>query len=490
MIEITVDTIYSFIEGKFPFPEIDKALSWYVEGYWNTLAYKKRFWDGKKHLFKHTKDGRGKFPTGVLDSVCKVLRRENFEYNIVDKRPSIGIPLELPLLSGIDKEQWKPDGNREYQADCILKAVKIQRGIIWLPTNAGKTEVCIGIVAAFGVRTAIIVHTTKLLTQTKERFEKRLQKPIGVIGAGVWDPKDITIAMIQTLHKRKKSAKTIKWQKSIQCLIIDEAHHTSASSYYKFAMGCPALFRFGVSATAFTKGENTEMLLRAATGPLLMKMSQTELIESKISVKPIIRMIEVNKPSVHFFGGHPISDWISLERELICNNNYRNMLISKFALYFYKKGLSTLILVDKIEHGKRLDTMLEEELGTSTLHKFIWGKTPEFAREKAEKAFRSKSIHILIASKIYGEGVDIPEIEAMIIAGGGTSETSTIQKIGRGLRQNDKGEVQIIDFIDNTHTTLLKHSRHRRRIYKAEEAFEVRTIEEDQISKELSDVST
>ena len=74
----------------------------------------------------------------------------------------------------------------------------------------------------------------------------------------------------------------------------------------------------------------------------------------------------------------------------------------------------------------------------------------------------------MIASPIFDEGVDLPEINSLIIAPGGKSEWKTIQKIGRGLRKKASNKPLIVyDFIDASRF-LKKHSRARMKIYEKE----------------------
>ncbi len=79
--------------------------------------------------------------------------------------------------------------------------------------------------------------------------------------------------------------------------------------------------------------------------------------------------------------------------------------------------------------------------------------------------FRSGKIDLIIVTNIWSEGVDIPEIGALILAGGGKARHKAIQRIGRGLRVvPGKEYLAVVDFLD-THSEkyLLSHSRQRLR---------------------------
>ena len=87
---------------------------------------------------------------------------------------------------------------------------------------------------------------------------------------------------------------------------------------------------------------------------------------------------------------------------------------------------------------------------------------------------KEKKLLMVICSSIWDEGVDIPNLDAIIVAGGGMSEIKAIQKVGRGLRKTaTKDSVQVIDFSDLSHKYLRKHSRERVKAYR-ERGWEVR----------------
>jgi superfamily II DNA or RNA helicase len=84
---------------------------------------------------------------------------------------------------------------------------------------------------------------------------------------------------------------------------------------------------------------------------------------------------------------------------------------------------------------------------------------------------------ILLCTPIFGEGVNMPDVGVIILAGGGKSHIQLLQRIGRGMRTAEgKEEVIIIDFIDDTNKFLFKHSEVRYSLYK-QEGFKVSMYE-------------
>jgi superfamily II DNA or RNA helicase len=131
------------------------------------------------------------------------------------------------------------------------------------------------------------------------------------------------------------------------------------------------------------------------------------------------------------------------------------------------RGEKVLILIVHIEHGEILVEMLEEKGRKST---FVHGGTDAEMRDKMVEAFEGKGLDVVVMSTIADEGLDIPIISAVILAGGWRSPVRFIQRVGRGMRPS--GEVlKVVDFADYHHPTLLKHSIARFKLAKSEEGY-------------------
>lgn len=80
---------------------------------------------------------------------------------------------------------------------------------------------------------------------------------------------------------------------------------------------------------------------------------------------------------------------------------------------------------------------------------------------------------VLCHNSLADEGLNIPALDSLILAGAGKSPTRMIQRIGRTLRPSDgKTEAIVIDFKDNVRY-LLGHYKKRREICEQESEFEI-----------------
>jgi len=446
MIQITMGNCYSKILGCNSGEEdiVDKVCSYRPEGYYFMGKYKTGEWDGRIRLYRWNT-----FPTGLLGLVTKELRKNVIKYILYDARKKPKKLINIKLKRKL----------RDYQRKVREQAIDRERGVLWIPTGAGKTLLATGIIAQLGVKTLYIVHTKDLMYQTQKMLSEDLGVKIGILGDGKVEIENVTVGMIQTLYSQSKKYK--EYFSSIGCLIFDEAHHSQARSWQRVALKIPAFYRYAMSGSPY-RGIEKDILLRAITGKIIVQITSSELIEKGYLVSPVIKMIEVDSDT---FEG---DEYREVYRKGIMENEKRNLLITSYALdRAYMRRMKVLVLVTRIEHGK----LLEKSIKGS---KFIHGKKDSKERTDALEDFRKGKIKVLIGSTILDEGIDVCSINTIILAGGGLSDLKTIQRIGRCLRPfKGKKEAYVIDFYDRGNKILRGHSRHRLALYRSEPAFKL-----------------
>ena len=131
-----------------------------------------------------------------------------------------------------------------------------------------------------------------------------------------------------------------------------------------------------------------------------------------------------------------------------------------------REGRSTLIFVDRIDHGEVLENMAPSLFILKDKIRFVHGTHPE--REQMIDDFRTGKLSVLISTEgIIGEGFDFRGLDAMIIADGGKSYIQTIQKRGRGMRvEEGKVDLKMYDFADRG-KYVGEHSLRRKTSYES-----------------------
>lgn len=442
---------------------LDDALAIETKGSHFNPVVQSGLWDGRRHMFY--KDGCT-FPKGLIIRMKKLLREAGYKVmKTKDERKHLPGKLHPARVT---PDMLKGVELRDDQLNVLTKALEAECGLLHVATGGGKTEIGAAIIKVLAeVRCLFLVHTKQLLKQARERIALRLgtiEEHIGIIGDGRFEPKHITIATVQSLSRVRGAAQKAiiaKYLKTIGLLMLDETHHASAKSFYKLLQRIDAPWRFGLSGTPFGLADGKGLMVEAAFGPVVERVTTEELVAKGVLARPTIRMIEVDEPTID-----PDLDWQSVYKEGIVLNTHRNGLIVKWAAKFAAKGWPTLIIVKELWHG---DNIAAELRLAKVKHAFVHGQmsTDEVERQKVRLV--EGTINVLIASPIFGEGVDVPSVRALIIADGGQSTANVLQKIGRGLRRKaDDNRLSVIDFADSTHKWLARHSQERLALYEAE----------------------
>ena len=261
---------------------------------------------------------------------------------------------------------------------------------------------------------------------------------------------------------------------SIDVVIIDEAHGAASKGIWNVVRYCSASYRFGLSGTPFRRGDKQDLKLIALTGDIIYRVSNKEMIEDGVSVPTDIIMIDVERPKI--MGPHEYRD---VYEEGIVHNGFRNNIICELTDKYHKEGKQVVIMIKEIAHGELLDKLLYTYKKKAYLpHEFIHGSTALEKRIEILEDFKKGVLGILITSVILDQGIDIPNIDVLILAGGGSSQIRSLQRIGRGLRWNEhKEKLTVIDFADRTHRYLAKHAFDRVNSYANEDCFSIDMID-------------
>jgi len=475
---------YTIISGDIDYDLIDEASRFKKSGYQHSNAYKKRAWDGYTRLFNKNKMA---FPTGLLERIKRALKKKHkgIKFDIEDLRTFRDTVTDI---SGIKLRGVKL---RKHQINAANAMLKQKHGVLWAATNSGKTEVAIAVIKALNLNTLFLVKGRDLVQQTHERFKTRIgSENVGIITAAKWDRKRFTIASADTLSRRlmptRHSDKTKERQKqveellhSIDVIVIDEAHGAASNGIWNVVRFCSASYRFGLSGTPFRRGDKQDLKLIALTGDIIYRVTNKEMIEDGISVPTDILMVDIEHPQIA--GGDEYRDVYGAG---ITHNEFRNNIICELVDKYYKSGKQVVVMIKEIAHGEILNNLLYTyKEGACIPHEFIHGDTSLEKRTEILKDFKGGVFGVLITSVILDQGIDIPNIDVLILAGGGSSQIKSLQRIGRGLRWNEgKEKLTVIDFADRTHRYLAKHAYDRVNSYVNEECFSIDLIDGRTIS--------
>jgi len=378
-----------------------------------------------------------KIPIGFHYFIKRILKE--YKHEIIDNRPKIISEHvdEDAVLSGIEL--------RDYQKDAIKTALRSYRGIIRAPAGSGKTEVFLAILKTLKSRSLVLFNRVNLAQQTFNRANKR-GLDVGLVQGGTTSEGWATLATIQSIEK-------IDSLKKYKNLIIDEAHFASGTSYQKILKKKHWERVYGFSATPLSpnKVKLKDAKIISLMGPVIFDVEARPLIEREIIAKPEIRFITINQPDVEDY------TYKMAEKVALTHNKFRNGIISK--IVEYHKGENILILSKYIEQGENILELIPDAY-------FIYNDTKPKRRMELIEEFEKEKFTTLVAARILDYGIDIKNIDVLVIASAGKGFIATIQRLGRGLRATDeKKSVIVYDFKDDTHRSLYRHYRQRKKTY-------------------------
>ncbi len=487
MISIIIDNVNCKIQGALEASHhkaLDEKMSYDHPGYMFMQGGKGGYglggkyggWDGKIRLLSKSMT----FPVGLLCLVEEYFNENNISYSKIDSRAKVSYGKPIDIVS-------KDIKLRDYQAKVIKMAKKSESGIIKVATGGGKSLIIASIAAQYNIPSVIYVIGIELLYQMRDTLKAVYGIECGVVGGGECDvSKDITIMTIwsaaaafnkkakisdnDTTQDSKTHMKTInkamvrKRVQEAQLFIFDECQYAASETLqFIHRASTSARHRFLLSGTPW-RDTGDDILIEAVAGPKFCDINATKLIKMNYLVPPDIHF--VNVPVMRGVG----KTYHEVYKNYIVENEERNNLILRAAEKLVAAGKKVLILVVRVQHGKNLMNMMKDRYSV----KFLDGAKSTKNRLDTIQDMKDGNIDILIASKIFDQGVDIPELDALILAGSGKSSGRALQRIGRVIRKApNKKKAIVVEFFDNC-KYLRDHSEARIKVYKSEPGFKIK----------------
>lgn len=374
---------------------------------------------------------------------------------------------EDPIIS-IPKYRLQPNS---MQVGFITNLKKImdlgeERALLISATGTGKTFASAFAMRELGFkRVLFLVHRNQLARQAKKAYERVFSKSIttGIVGAGQLDyDAQFVFATRDTLWREDHLHHYRPDE--FDCIILDEAHHSSADTYQRIMKYFRPKLWLGMTATPDKRDDNIE------------GRNIYEIFHYQIAYE--IRLQQAMEEDLlcpfHYYGISDLSligDEKNKGRKL--NSEDFNRLVSdervkhiiEKASYFGYSGdrVKGLVFCSRVLESQQLSDKFNRTINPMTGKPFrtiaLNGDASEEARSEAferlamdedDATEARQPLDYIFSVEILNEGVDIIEVNQVIMLRATESPIVFIQQLGRGLRKADGKEyVMVLDFIGN-----------------------------------------
>lgn len=360
-----------------------------------------------------------------------------------------------PCLTNSHREPTVLRGYQQEAVSCVLQSLCDWPNSVYftLPTGTGKSVVLREIARhrlAIG-RVLVLVHRRELVQQIAETFRQEIPDTGIVMGSQNDIDASVIVATVQTLRGSRLAQ--LLQTAPITTLLIDEAHHATASNGYGEIQ---ALFQyhFGANTIGCT-----------ATPYRADRERMQNVMPTCVFARTIADMQEAGYLApLHW---HRIDAPIDLQGIKISKfEGERDYQIGSLALETDRPEVTTAIVQKTIPLiGDRLTVVfavnvaharnLAESYQRHGIRAAaIWGDMPEIERAAILKKWRTGKIQLVANCAILTEGFDFPDIAAIVLARPTQSLPLYMQCIGRGTRiAANKDNCLVIDVAGNEDRT-------------------------------------
>jgi superfamily II DNA or RNA helicase len=422
-------------------------------------------WDDRVERFR--------IPAHRYRALVETLRAEQITFT--DKVPEFA-PLSLQLQS-----PYSPYPHQQAALEAWI--ANRWRGVVVLPTAAGKTYLAHLVMQATPRSTLITVPTLDLMHQWYDQLLKAFPNvEVGLLGGGSRDRSPILVA---TYDSAAIHAETLGNRYGL--LICDECHHLPSDFNRVIAEYSIAPYRLGLTATPDrTDGRHDD--LDHLLGPIVYHKQPQDLAGSTLAPYEVVQIKVALSTEEHqeyrrlmqqrndflqaaniWLGS--LEGWQRFVQASAQSQAGRRAMLAHRAAKAIALGtegklrvLSQLLAEHYPDRGLifTADNATVYRISQDFLIPAITHQTPVKERQAILEKFRSGDYPTLVVSQVLNEGVDVPDARVAIMLSGSGSTREYIQRLGRILRKGSGQKQAILYEVIAEETAEEEISRRRR----------------------------
>ncbi|MGM9858900.1 MAG: DUF3427 domain-containing protein [Bacilli bacterium] len=318
----------------------------------------------------------------------------------------------------------------------------VNKALVISATGSGKTYLCAFDALNYDAKRVLFVcHRDKILFDARETF-KKVFGTSRTYGLYVGNNKEIDCDFIFASNVMLSTHLTEFDPREFDYICIDEAHHSTATTYKNIIEYFKPGFLLGITATA-DRMDNENVY---------------ELFDRNVPYQLNLRDAIINDLVVpfHYYGiRDKLIDYKSKDRDVItreiAKNSNIDFICKEIESHRPEDKLKAIAFCTSLAHCSLMAESFNE-MGYSAIS--LTGKNDLGQRIKAFNDLQddNNKLEIICTVDILNEGVDIPRVNMVLFLRPTESQIVFLQQLGRGLRKCEGKEyVTVLDFIGNNY---------------------------------------
>jgi len=342
---------------------------------------------------------------------------------------------------------------RDYQINSIKSWISdintVGAGIVKAPTGSGKSV--IAILSALEMlknkpnsKIIYAVNSTTLLKQFQS-FAKREDLQFVLVSGEIDELKkgqksDFIALSVSYYYSQKKKGQHEKLKELVRdadLIILDEAHHVPASMVKSLLLDSPNSLRLGLSATPIRE-DGKELEIMGLLGRISYSIDYTELVQKHylmpleyIQFTPKVSQKLYNKIRIiqQSYAEESFAKLYSAVLRTFEQSPFTNKQIIEKIKELNK--YPALVIVRRIAIAKKLSEMFNEN---GIISDWVSSKTDLNERMRKIENLKNGKLKVLVSTSLADEGLDIPNLQLVVLMSQGKSRVKLVQRIGRVMR--------------------------------------------------------
>jgi superfamily II DNA or RNA helicase len=329
------------------------------------------------------------------------------------------------------------------------------KGLVCYATGLGKTFLSAFDAKSFNGKTLFIVHRDQILKKSKESFKKVWpEASSGFFNAEEkTTDKKIIFASVQTLYKENNLSKFEPQE--FDYIILDETHHAADTNitYDNIIKYFKPKYLLGLTATP-ERSDEFNIIDEIYDGNLIYEISTQEAMDRGYLVEYEWRrhLDNVDYSNIRWNGRKYYEDDLN---DLLVIDERDNLIVQKFK-ELKTKPTKTLVFCVNIVHAERLAEKFKSENFKSVVIHSDTSRLNKKTRLSNEEKFINSEVDLACVVDTMNEGIDIPNVDCLLLCRPTQSSTIAIQQFGRGLRlSHKKNLLRVMDFVGKNQKNAL-----------------------------------